>query len=81
MHVDPGASIKIQLHLHLQAPEKLLQLFEMRHGSFKQALHSFIFVFRFIFSEASVQSHTGESDPIAVMGALRQEKDNFKAKI
>jgi hydroxyacylglutathione hydrolase len=27
--------------------------------------------------EPSVQSHTGKSDPVEVMGALRSEKDNF----
>lgn len=31
-------------------------------------------------NEESVQRHAGESDPIATMGMLRREKDNFKAK-
>lgn len=31
-------------------------------------------------TEPSVQQHAGESDPIATMGFIRQEKDNFKAK-
>jgi hydroxyacylglutathione hydrolase len=29
---------------------------------------------------ASVQKHTGETDPVKVMGALRSEKDQFRAK-
>lgn len=30
--------------------------------------------------EASVQQHTGQSDPVKVMGTLRSAKDNFKAR-
>ncbi|XP_059471987.1 hydroxyacylglutathione hydrolase, mitochondrial isoform X2 [Neocloeon triangulifer] len=31
-------------------------------------------------TEDSVQQHAGQADPISTMGAIRQEKDNFKAK-
>jgi len=31
-------------------------------------------------TEASVQQHAQQSDPISTMGAIRQEKDRFKAK-
>jgi hypothetical protein len=31
------------------------------------------------FSEETVKQHTNETEPISVMGALRREKDNFKA--
>ncbi|KAF4519219.1 hypothetical protein B566_EDAN015325 [Ephemera danica] len=31
-------------------------------------------------TEASVQQHAGQSDPVGTMGFIRQEKDTFKAK-
>ena len=34
----------------------------------------------FCFSEENVKKYTGKSDPIDVMGALRQDKDKFKPK-
>ena len=34
----------------------------------------------FCFSEENVKKYTGKSDPVDVMGALRQDKDKFKPK-
>lgn len=34
----------------------------------------------FSFREESVKKYTGKSDPIAVMGYMRQDKDKFRAK-
>ena len=43
-------------------------------------MKSFIYFCCWQVGEVSVQEHTGETEPIAVMRALRTEKDNFKPK-